>query len=197
MNCELCGVILNTTESQNGTLCIACCKTHFKQQFSDKNISENDNQLLAKTSNESSVTKRKNDSFKIYYRVVLLIVLIAGLPFSLLLLPRIKNVFSKKQPIFHPECRNIGVKIGKIFLLISECISFLAIATVIGTIILILINASGGLSGVPAALAIVLATVTMYPAVIIIELSQINYWKKQKRKESEGSALDTRKSHQL
>ena len=177
MNCERCGAILNITENQNGTLCVACCKTFSLQQIPGKPINDKEQRVLGKSYSETSKATINKDSFKIYYRVVIIIVLIAGLPFSLLLLPRIKNIFLKEQPIFHPECFNVGVKIGKLLLFISECISFLAIATVIGTVFLMLVNSCAGFSGVPAAIAIVLATVAMYPAVIVIELSQINYWK--------------------
>jgi hypothetical protein len=39
MNCEICGALLNATESQNGTLCVACHETYFEQQIPDKNVS--------------------------------------------------------------------------------------------------------------------------------------------------------------
>ncbi|WP_372881421.1 hypothetical protein [Psychromonas sp.] len=129
----------------------------------------------------------EHEPFKIYYRVCLFLVFLPCLPLSLILVYRMYKIFIEKQPAIFPDCENVGIKIGKFLLLCSKLFLFLFVVVLIGTIILASTSSGGDLSGVPAGLALLLAIVSAFIAIIFIELSQINYRKLNSMKSTGNS----------
>jgi len=138
------------------------------------------NVAVSDTSNPKGVFFMIKEPFKYYYRSCLLLVLVLCFPVSLLLLFRIYKIFIKNQPAIDPQCQSIAMKIGKNLLVVSQLFSVLSVIAIGGVVFILINNLVAVWGNVPIYVGGVLVAIflmTIFPAILFIELSQISYRK--------------------